>query len=206
MAQLYKIFLATFFNYGSTNGDLTLARGDDTCTQVNFNFNFNYYGNVFTSCCIKINGYIPFDYNSITYQYLIAPFRHDLSTIYTGNIYYRLISDAQSLNQIGVEISSLYYLNTVNFIPTNAFIVTWDSVPYYTYYGSANPSVSFQIILSTDGSNSFLTVNYGSLGFSASDGHYFQYGAYKTTISLNNPMFSSNVGINGKWIYHLSIS
>ena len=189
------------------NGDQTLPSGDYTCTIVNFNFNYYYYGNTYTSCCIHINGYIAFDYNSSPYYYyFIAPFNHDLETTYYGNIYYGSTNNAQTLNQKGQEINSLKYSNTVNFIPTTAFIVTCDSVPYYTYYGSANPSVSFQIILSTDGSNSFLTVNYGSLGFSASDGHYFQYGAYKTTISLNNPMFSSNVGINGKWIYHLSIS
>ena len=138
--------------------------------------------------------------SSYVSQYLIAPFKHDLTTVNTGNIYYRLISDAQSLNQIGLEISSLK--NGVNFMPTNAFIVTWDTVPSFLS-AIFSGYVSFQIILSTDGLNSFLTINYGSLGFWAFYGYYFQYGY--TTISINNPELSSNVGVNGKWIYNLSI-
>ena len=83
--------------------------------------------------------------------------------------------------------------------------MTWDTVP--PYYSEPNPYASFQLIISTDGSNSFLTINYGSLGFRASNGYYFQCGAYSTcytTISNTNPEFSSNVGINGKWIYNIS--
>ena len=195
------------FSYGSSNGDQTLSRGDDSCTAVNLNFHFYYYENVYTSCCISINGYVSFDdmnsYIRPSYHNFIAPFAHDLSTYSNGNIYYRSISDLQTLNQIGSEISSLCFLNTVNYMPTNAFIATWDAVPPYSLSSPANTFASFQLIISTDGSNSFLTINYGSLGFGASSGYYFQYGY--TTISINNPELSSNVGVNGKWIYHLSI-
>ena len=140
----------------------------------------------------------------------IAPFDHDLTTIYNGSIYYRLTNNASTLNQIGQEINSLKYSNTVYFMPTNALIITWDSVPYYTYYGSANVYVSFQLIISTDGSNSFLTINYGPLGFNASGGYYYQYGyslySLYITFSSSNPELSSNVGVNGKWIYNISNS
>ena len=201
--------LAPFFNYGNEANN-SLAKGDETCTKINFNFNFNYYGTNYTKCCISINGYISFDAlttSSISpsNNYFIAPFAHDLSTMSKGNIYYRLINESPTLSQIGLEISSLYYLNTINFIPTNAFIVTWDSVP--SYGSSYSGYVSFQIILSTDGSNSYLTINYGSLGFSASKGYSFQYGSGsydETIISTSNPELSSNVGVSGKRIYHLS--
>ena len=42
-----------------------------------------------------------------TSNYFIAPFGHDLNTNYNGNIYYRLINDAQTLNRIGQEINLL---------------------------------------------------------------------------------------------------
>jgi hypothetical protein len=146
-------------------------------------------------------------YISPSNLYFIAPFAHDISTRVNGNVYYRLINDTQTLNQIGLEISSLYYLNTLNFIPSNAFIVTWDTIAAYDLLISGY--VSFQIILSNDNSKSFLTVNYGTLDFTASDGYYFQYGYYYpgfyTTIGNSNPDFSSNVNVNGKYIYHLSI-
>ena len=89
--------------------------------------------------------------------------------------------------------------------PTNAFIVTWDTVaPTST---ELNPYASFQVILSSDGSNSFLTINYGSLGFEASGGYYFECGSYSgcyTSITSGNPELSSNVGVDGKWIYNIS--
>ena len=198
--------LATFFNYGS-EANRTLPKKDDGCTQVNFDFNFNYYGNVYTKCCININGFISFDdlssFLNPSNKYFIAAFNHDLSTSGKGSIYYRLINNSQTLNQIGLEISSLYYLNTLNFMPTNAFIVTWDSVA--PYHSEPNPYASFQLIISTDDSDSFLTLNYGLLGFAADNGYKFQYGSYKTTtITSSNPEYSSNVGVSGKWIYHLS--
>ena len=140
-----------------------------------------------------------------SYQYFIAPFSHDLDTTKNGTIYYRTINDLPTLGQIGHEINSLKYSNKTIFKPANAFIVTWETVaPYDT---SKSGYVSFQIILSTDGSNSFLTINYGSLGFHASDGYYFQCGSYSgcyTTISGSNPELSSNVAMKGKWIYNIS--
>ena len=122
-----------------------------------------------------------------------------------GTIYYRSTNDTQTLSEIGLEISSLYYLNSSSFNPTNAFIVTWDSVAPWASLRSG--FVSFQAILSTDGLNSFLTINYGKLDYSASNGYYFQYGsyysAYYTTISKSSPELSSNSGVNGKWIFKL---
>ena len=138
------------------------------------------------------------------YMNFIAPFDHDLDTTRNGNIYYRSTNIAQTLNQIGQEINSLKYSNRTNYMPTNAFIVTWYTVPYYISLStSSNVYESFQIILSTDGSNSFLTINYGTLGFSASGGNYFQYGS--TRFTFTNPEYSSNVGANGKWIFPISI-
>ena len=87
-------------------------------------------------------------------------------------------------------------------MPSNALIVTWDSVAPCS--SSISGFASFQAILSTDGSNSFLTINYGTLDFRATYGYYFQYEYTRVIISRTNPEFSSNVGVNGKWIYHLS--
>ena len=182
------------------NGDNILDKAYDTCTQINFNFNFNYYGNIYKSCLVCTYGYIWFAEN-----YFIAAFDHDLDTTSNGDMYYRFTNNQQTLNQIGQEINSLNYLNKTNFMPTNAFIVTWDSVA--SWDTSKSGYVSFQVILSTDGSNSFLTINYGSLGFSADYGNYFQCGSYSgcyNAISSGYPELSSNVGVNGKWIYNIS--
>ena len=90
----------------------------------------------------------------------------------------------------------------INFMPSNALIVTWDSVAPYS--SSISGFASFQAILSTDGSHSFVTINYGTLDFRATYGYYFQFEYTQVIISRTNPEFSSNVGVNGKWIYHLS--
>ena len=185
-----------------TNGDQALAKADAACINVNLNFNFK-YGNTYSNCCININGYITFDAPSYSlipsYQYFIAPFSHNLATNINGNIFYRSTRNSHTLNLIGQEINSLKYSNTVNYMPTNAFIVTWDTVA--SADTQPNPYASFQIILSTDGSNSFLTINYGTLGFTADYGYFFQYGSTKFT--LTNPKYSSNVGVNGKWIFSI---
>jgi hypothetical protein len=180
------------------SGDIILDKAYDTCIQINFNF--FYSGKIYKSCLICTYGYIWFDNN-----YFIAAFAHDLDTTRNGYIYYRLTNNQQILNQIGQEINSLKYSNTTNYMPTSAFVVTWESVA--SFDTSISGYVSFQISLSTDGSSSFLTINYGTLGFTADYGSYFQCGSYSTcytTISNTNPEFSSNVGSKGKWIYNIS--
>ena len=173
-------------------------------TVVDLNFDFNYYGNIYKKCIIRASGFkenIWFAEN-----FFLAPFAHDFPSTMNANIIYRTINDSHFLNQTGQEINSLNYFNKTNFMPTNAFIVTW---VYSSTLTKQNPpeAVSFQVILSTDGSNSFLTINYGPLGLNASDGYYFQCGSYSdcyTTITSGNPELSSNVGVNGKWIYNIS--
>ena len=101
----------------------------------------------------------------------------------------------------------MYYLNNSSFRPTNAFIVTWDTIAPFS--PSITGYVSFQIIILTDGSSSFLIMNYGSLGFTVLNGYYFQYGSFTsgnyTAVNSTDPTTSSNVGVNGKWIYRLGI-
>ena len=138
-------------------------------------------------------------------NYFLAPFAHNFPATMFANIFYRTINDSQTLNQIGTDISSPK--NGVHFMPTNAFVVTWGSSASSSTKQNTPVPVSFQIVLSTNGSNSFLTINYGPLEINASDGYYFECGSYSgcyTTISSGNPEFSSNVDVNGKWIYNIS--
>lgn len=128
----------------------------------------------------------------------------DLMTSKCGTLTTRSISDQITLDSIGSEINSLL-VPSPPFYPTNAFVATWFQVCAYSY--TITGTVTFQILISTDGDRTFLTLNYDVLQYSAYNINY-QYIDY-----LNNlvqvflpatPQYSSNVNVNGKWIYFLS--
>ena len=128
----------------------------------------------------------------------------DLMTSKCGTLTTRSISDQTTLDSIGTEINSLL-MPSPAFYPTNAFVATWFQVCAFS--SAITGTVSFQILVSTDGDRTFLTLNYDVLEFSPY-GVYYQY-----IDDLNNqvqvalpssPQYSSNVNVNGKWIYFLT--
>lgn len=164
---------------------------------------------------MNINGYLAFgtigiqsnSYWPITapsYSNVISGYNVDLLTDRCGSLSTRSVSDQAVLNTIGTEINTLATPSAA-FQPTIAFVATWNQVCAYDYY--TNGTVSFQIVISTDGDRAFLTLNYDLIEFS-SYGVFYQYIDYnntlvKTTLPLS-PEASSNVNVSGKWIYFLS--
>lgn len=171
-------------------------------------FVFPYFDQSFSSCYISNNGFISFGY-PISYAYytyppsgqnIIAPLVYDLYSAAGGDITYKSygLNDIATLNIIGTEINQL--LNA-NFIPNNLFVITFDAVKAFSVSGT----VSFQIILSTDSIKSYLTVNYGHLDFYCDLTPYYQY-VINNVLGQNSfscSATSSNVNVNGKWVYPL---
>ena len=198
----------SFINYGPLEGDDLLPPGNDQSFLVSLNFGLPFHGRVFNSCYISINGHISFDSNLSSryfcardYTHAISPLCYDLYTLKGGNIYYKQIANLTTLNQIGDEINSLLSLNKT-FSPNNAFVVTYDTVRASP--GNSNKNVSFQIILSTDGIQSYATLNYGNLDFQPSESA-IQYNllGYFNKYFFTNVKLSSNVNLPGKWIFNL---
>ena len=195
-----------------------LPAGDDESYEVSLGFTLTYFTQNYSTVRVDINGYLAFGtgtlpggstpIGSTSFSDLISAYNNDLMTSNCGNLTTRSINDSLTLNSIGAEINSLLApINT--FIPKNAFVATWFQVSAYNQ--SIIGTVTFQILISTDGQRTFLTLNYGNLDFAAYDYNIFYQYMDSNSFFVGNslptsPQLSSNVNVNGKWIYSLSNS
>ena len=134
---------------------------------------------------------------------LIAPFWADFDLTKGGAVYYRQTTDPEIIRQISDTASQL---TGYPFNPTIAFIATWDLVPAFDgrLEGLTN---TFQVILATNGSRSFVGFIYGDIqwtrnvviGFNAGDG-----GGYYSPLSGRDAQGmgqETNVMIPGVYVY-----
>ena len=82
-------------------------------------------------------------------------------------------------------------------------MATWDHI---CRLGTAGSYATFQVVITTDGSQYYFIMNYGALDFlSYASGSFYQYIDANNAVVKNllptTPQSSSNVNINGKWIY-----
>ena len=218
--DIKTIFLATgaFLSFGTGAGDVFLPAGDDESYELSLGFSLTYFTQNFSTVQVDINGYLAFGaaalpggstpISTTSIGDLISAYNNDLMTSNCGNITTRSINDSLTLNSIGAEINSLLAPITT-FTPKNAFVATWFQVCAYNQ--SIIGTVTFQILISTDGQRTFLTLNYGNLDYGAFDyGIFYQYLDSNSNFVGNSlppsPRLSSNVNVNGKWIYSLTNS
>ncbi len=148
-------------------------RGDVNYGLVPINFNFNYFGTYFSQLNIYTDGYVYFNSESSR----ISGLSYDLDTTYGGGIYYQnLNSQSPDFNSIKSDLNRL----NSNFVPENLFRITYDNVPNYVSGGSPGSlRASFQIVLDSDGSKSYVLLKYSSClsgsTLRATPGLYFIY-------------------------------
>ena len=185
--------------------DLNVTPCDDCELIIPISFPFYYFNNYYSSIGIETNGYIGF--GTVSYTITVQPnsnvisaYNSDLATSTCGKLWYRDTTDSTDLSQIASDVNS-YYRPAVNFNPTNALVVTWDSICRLSYQGGS----SFQIIITTDGKQHYLIVNYGTLGYTLSSAAFFQYfdtnNNFTKKLFNNPPQSYSNVKSPGKWIF-----
>ena len=196
----------TFIPYG-TGLDAFLASGDDETFTASLGFNFPFFGKYFSTAYININGYLSFTYgNNVGFyigsatkgvsNYMIGAFVYDLYTSLGGYVSYRQVTDNSMLTQIQAEINRL---RDPSFNIQNAFVISWDSV---RAFNNVPGTISFQILLSTDGVKSYCTINYGILNFQA-DQSFYEYvnsGGAVQLVSFIGSGSTTNVGVSGRWI------
>ncbi len=180
------------------NGTL-FTRGDNNYENISMNFNFNFFGKSYSILTINTNGYVEFDSDNSIYA-----LNYDLDTSNSnGGIYY------QNLNSTSVDFDSIksdiYRLNSV-FNPTNLFRITYDNVPAYN---QSSLIASFQIILASNGSSSYVLVKYtsclsGSTLSKISGIYYTSSNGQASSYQFSNPCDSSNVNLNGTWVFDVS--
>jgi hypothetical protein len=164
------------------------------------NFNFNFFGRSYSVLTISTNGYVYFDstnsIDALSYWYL--------DTRKRGGIYYQnLNSQSSDFNSIKSDINQL---NSA-FNPTNLFRITYDNVPAY---GQSSLIASFQIILASSSSSSYVLLKYTSclsdyVSLSTTPGIYYTLSngqPYSSTFS--SPCSWSNVNLRGTWVFDVS--
>ena len=166
---------ATFYPYGNSSADSTLPKFDDDYSQVNLSFEFPFFGQRSRLVFLTTNGLITFVESNDAYAPKpfplidiigLAAYWTDNNPALGGNIYYRDEINSTILQQIREDVISLF----PQFSPfpiTGAFIFTFDSVPAYRCGISCGTNcsdvVTYQAILSTDGTNSVATFLYQRL-------------------------------------------
>jgi hypothetical protein len=204
---------SSFVPFGSNQGDTLLTFGDDNLSSQVPISSIKFYGFYFSSLFVATNGYLSFGLFSgycggfpALGQAVIAAFKTDLfASISAGRVYYRSTTSPSIL-------ALFSYPNILPISPTYAFIATWDNVvPCCT--SSASSTVSFQIVLATDGTSTYVIFQYGLLMFSGPCAAVagFNKGDGTTSFSLPNSKTSlsqtfasnSNVGNAGKWVFRV---
>ena len=138
------------------------------------------------------------NFDSVSSPPVIAPFWDDININNGGVVYYRQDFSSFAADLVRQEVSS-QYPEVGSFYPSLLFVATWDRVAAF----NSNVNVSglfntFQVIIVSDGSLSFVKFIYGDIewggsstliGVSAGDGFNF--------ISHSSSLSSSILSIDG---------
>lgn len=181
-----------------TPGSVSIQNGDDNSQLVDLNFDFPFYKTNYKQLTISTNGFVSFITNNE-----IRPYYADFITVLQGNVFYRSI-DQSSVDLLTIQNEISQLLQT-SFEAKNAFVITYDNVQLFS---DRSDFANFQLILSTDSIQSYVTINYGSCLTS----RYLPiseivcldnvYSIVRKTIV--NPCESSNVNLTGKWIFNVT--
>jgi hypothetical protein len=110
------------------------------------------------------------------------------------------VSVAAQLTELSVQIKSAYSTQST-FAATKAFVITWYQVPFDSDHSKLN---TFQVVLVTDGTNSFLIANYDRLDHATADHYPVNYNDYYyNEILYNGLTTTSNCGVPGRWIFQV---
>ena len=106
-------------------------------------------------------------FGTITSPPIIAPFWDDVNIVQGGQIFYRQVFDPLILDQVRLEVLS-QYPEVGFFAPSLVFVATWDRVAAFSsnFTGLYN---TFQAVIASDGSRSFVGFNYGNIEWGGPD-------------------------------------
>ena len=104
------------------------------------------------------------NFDSVSSPPLIAPFWDDVDVRRGGTIYYRQDNTSSIAEQTQQDIS-LQFHNISLFYPSLVFIATWDRV---VRFGSPELVNTFQVVVASDGTRTFVRFNYGDIQWGGS--------------------------------------
>uniref|UniRef100_A0A3B1IQU7 NIDO domain-containing protein n=1 Tax=Astyanax mexicanus TaxID=7994 RepID=A0A3B1IQU7_ASTMX len=163
---------------------------------------FSFFGRSYPQIYVNHNGFLTFDQASSNYtpiqfkssysgRDIIAPFWTDIDNRLNGIISYNLYTVGNVLSRATQDINQ--YFTGVSLSALWVFVATWDKVAYFQNSGTES---SFQVVLISTGSSSFVLMNYGVIATlkSTTEVNSFKY-------FIKHKRNSSNVGIPGRWAF-----
>ncbi|RNA04010.1 nidogen and EGF-like domain-containing 1 isoform X2, partial [Brachionus plicatilis] len=194
---------------------------DGFSPQITLEIPFIFFQDNYTTLYVGYNGQITLkdDIDGLwngefpnTFSIIIAPFMTDINIQRNGSIYYRVLNEADKgylffLSELVVS----YGGESPNFLAKEGLIVTYYNVANYYPWFSSQTTNTFQVILLSDGKTSYALFYYEDLnwqdstvvGFNSGFGNYVLLPG-STTADVLNLVNTSNVGLNGAWIYKVS--
>uniref|UniRef100_H3AIN8 Alpha-tectorin n=1 Tax=Latimeria chalumnae TaxID=7897 RepID=H3AIN8_LATCH len=158
----------------------------------------------------------------------IAPFWADVDNRVNGHVYYRTAKSGRTMELANADINR--YFPKLNVTTQWVLVATWDKV---AYYGTQTSNVnSFQVVLITDGSHSFVLLNYGDItwisvycasvmvqelrlpcverrgraaGFNSGNSTFYFYIPGSRTADIINVGSTSNVNERGRWVFRTDV-
>ncbi|KAK3773540.1 hypothetical protein RRG08_022252 [Elysia crispata] len=169
LPSIQAVSMNIFFPYGRSNLDNILEPGDDR-SSMRFVLKepIVFYNISYDSFYVNMNGHVSFGAEVPEYRPdrsiplgldtpLIAVFLADVDTTRSGTVYYRWTQRVETLNRATAEVTT-----TISGFPmfkaTMVYIITWENVGYYKAKGDKQNT--FQLVLITDGKNSFCLFYY----------------------------------------------
>jgi hypothetical protein len=169
-------------NYGPDSNDTSFSNCQNGGVNVPLGFNLPYQNTTFSTVQIYVNGFVKLN-SSVT----VAAYTNNFCTNGSGGaVFYRKIdSPSNDLNIVTAAILTKY-TNCSGFVASRAFVVTWFNVQSVSVPSQLN---TFQMILATDGSNSFVIFEYVRLDSPSlmTCQAYFPANVLNTTSYLTSP-------------------
>lgn len=212
----------TLYSYGLQYGDSLLPSADDfQIGPLDLEQNFAFFNKTYSVIYLSTNGKLSFDENLFDWNPerfpnrvpIIAPYWSDINTDLGGEIFFRQDTRKEILALIDNDINLAY--PNLNYVSTWLFIATWFEVACV----GVGPldRVTFQVVLSSNGSYSFIIFNYDTLtwpslilnktvlvGYDAGDEQNYLMFNQSFRVDVTNLNSMSNVDQPGRYIYQVN--
>ncbi|XP_063292594.1 sushi, nidogen and EGF-like domain-containing protein 1 [Pelobates fuscus] len=211
---------SVLYPYGPSVNDVLLPPTYDSLEDIETPTPIPLFGSSFSTVYVYSGGLLLFNFQENLDMYLpitngptfLAPFWADIETSNEGEIYIGTNTSLQLLSQATSDVGS--YFPGLNFSAGMVLVATWVKVPYHFSTFPSKQVNTFQAVLITDGTDTFLFYNYADLQWPTTNmeeialaglnsgrttGYYQLPGSHTTDIlKLAN---TSNVGVAGRWVF-----
>ncbi|KAG7492169.1 hypothetical protein MATL_G00012210 [Megalops atlanticus] len=215
LSEVTEAVNGIFYPYGVLYGDTLSPHSDDGSSPlITLSRIFPFFGRSYQQIFVNNNGdltfnsafysYSPYQFPAYVQRDIIAVFWTDLDNRENGNVSYRQVTSGSLLQRATQDINQ--YFPSLHFTASWVFIATWDRVAYFPVTGT---ETSFQVVLISDESRSFVLMNYGIIaptsryvqaGYDtiSSTHHFTITGSFPNVTNLD---MTSNVNVPGRWAF-----